>query len=1283
VAAGVAGLLLTPSDGDAGSRGRRLRPGVECLEESAAGLLLQFDTPAGRGTSVSLPIVVPPGAVAVARWLTPGEDGAIEIEPLGYRRFERLARLTVIPGDAIPDPSIARRLEIRFVAATPATPAPAAPQSLRIEPSSLPDGVAWRLVVPATDLWSVSWADLAAAGFPSGIATEDLGLFERTPRDREGRTVDISVPLVVEESGGTPGLFDGDDRVLFYGLDRPDRWGPGAAATRDGRHHNYWLRIGKGGARMPLARTSATAGESTPDRFLDVVRREENLVYSASPPPIGGELFPLRPTHFWTGPFGDTESFLVATPGRAPGGFARVRAFWRGEFGHTHHVSLSLVGACPVGADTLLLDGGRFFGTEEFAFDSGRTIPSTRLADGCNSICIVGRGFPDGRPERIGAGAWFDRFEVEYPRHYRLDGGRLRATTAGARGAVALRIEGFPNPGALVFDVTDSLAPVRLDVSPDDFVRAPGGPAAGWILTVRRHADRQRTILAVVPDAVRRLVDTRGTLPPDLRPGPIVREEPRDLLADTGADIVVVTPDDFRPALDPWLARRTAEGRRALVVSPQDIWNTMTGGDKSVAALRDWLRLLFRTWREPPRDLLLLGDASEDQLGTTTGGDVDHVPTRMLYGDVPGRDQRRELIGSDRWFVGSLHPEDAESDMLPDMHVGRLPAASRAEAAALLEKSLTFEDADPEAPWRRHVALFSDDAYSSDYTMTADYCFRPEERLFEAGADSLAALLSAADCNVAFTVDHLRVRDDLDAAAGLGRTGQVGNCPPIVAAREEARRVLRPRWLSQLAGGALLHVFSGHANRQVLSGEHVVVFDGRFSSPDSRTTERLENWGRPFIFVGLGCHIGEFEAQGEGRTGDSIAESMLLLPGRGAVAAVASTGYERLDVNPVLEATLGRALLLRSARPAGADSASLPVGSRILGEAVDRGLVDALVEYGGGTGAAGVFQGTLRSYTLLGDPTLRLDTAPPRLERFVDGAPLPDGASVVSREPSGDAPLAVRIREDVDWATLEIVDDGVLRDPAAFEVSVDADSTGGCRSGWLRYRAALRPASYDIRVSLVDWAGRRNVSVFPVRLGVDWRRNARPLEPGDRVAPNEVVTLEVEAPLPIDGGRLGVAWGGRPRPVDWTPVGDDGRRWVAVVDLRAESGPTTLQLLVDGAPARSADAERAVIVDAAPRIEDAWFGPSPWSGGPAWFGYRLRYGEGRAPARVRITVYSISGRTVARLDGPVAAGEVTVPWDVRDAAGDPLANGVYLFRVDTAGGDGDDGAPIGRLVLLR
>ncbi|MFH1502184.1 MAG: FlgD immunoglobulin-like domain containing protein [Candidatus Eisenbacteria bacterium] len=85
----------------------------------------------------------------------------------------------------------------------------------------------------------------------------------------------------------------------------------------------------------------------------------------------------------------------------------------------------------------------------------------------------------------------------------------------------------------------------------------------------------------------------------------------------------------------------------------------------------------------------------------------------------------------------------------------------------------------------------------------------------------------------------------------------------------------------------------------------------------------------------------------------------------------------------------------------------------------------------------------------------------------------------------------------------------------------------------------------------------------------------------------------------------------------------------------------------------------------------AW--PNPTRGG-----CRVEFSSATG-GRVRAAVHDVSGRLVRVLaDGPLPAGDVSLAWDGRNAAGESVANGVYFVGVEAAGAEG-----AARVLMLR
>ncbi|MGH2571085.1 MAG: FlgD immunoglobulin-like domain containing protein, partial [bacterium] len=69
---------------------------------------------------------------------------------------------------------------------------------------------------------------------------------------------------------------------------------------------------------------------------------------------------------------------------------------------------------------------------------------------------------------------------------------------------------------------------------------------------------------------------------------------------------------------------------------------------------------------------------------------------------------------------------------------------------------------------------------------------------------------------------------------------------------------------------------------------------------------------------------------------------------------------------------------------------------------------------------------------------------------------------------------------------------------------------------------------------------------------------------------------------------------------------------------------------------------------------------------------------------VHLRIFDTAGRLVRTLvDEPRAAGRWAEPWDGRDAAGRPVAAGVYLYRLEASGEGGRSVDETRKMTLLR
>src|SRR4029077_9645517 len=122
------------------------------------------------------------------------------------------------------------------------------------------------------------------------------------------------------------------------------------------------------------------------------------------------------------------------------------------------------------------------------------------------------------------------------------------------------------------------------------------------------------------------------------------------------ADLVIIAHQDFLAGIEPLKELRRAQGFAVTVVSPEDIYDDFSYGQKTPQAIRDFLAFAVTRWEGPPRFVLLVGNASRDPKNYFGFGDLDFVPTKTI-------DTASMETASDDWFV------DFDGDGLPDIAI--------------------------------------------------------------------------------------------------------------------------------------------------------------------------------------------------------------------------------------------------------------------------------------------------------------------------------------------------------------------------------------------------------------------------------------------------------------------------------------------------------------------------------------------------------------------------------------------------------------------------------------
>ena len=329
------------------------------------------------------------------------------------------------------------------------------------------------------------------------------------------------------------------------------------------------------------------------------------------------------------------------------------------------------------------------------------------------------------------------------------------------------------------------------------------------------------------------------------------------------ADWVLVGPRAFLATAEPLVTLRQSQGLRTRTVAIEEVNEEFGQGEAGPAGLEAFLGYAYQSWRKPSlRYVVLLGDSTYDP--------KDYLKTHVLD-RVPFRPVKTSYLwtASDPAY-GAVNGDD----LLPDLAVGRLPAATVDEARVLVEKIVAFETAGRSIGGR--AVLVADNADLGGP--------------FEADADEVASgVLKDRD------VQKIYLRD-------LG----AGTRAEIVAAFDS---------------GPGLVSYVGHGATAVWASENV------FNNTDVAS---LSSQGQQPLLLTLNCLNGFFHFP----PFDSLSEALVKAEGKGAIAAFAPSGLSRdeaahvyhkallAEIESHRHARLGDALL--AAQSAYADSGAFP-----------------------------------------------------------------------------------------------------------------------------------------------------------------------------------------------------------------------------------------------------------------------------------------------------------------------------------------------------------------------
>ncbi len=631
------------------------------------------------------------------------------------------------------------------------------------------------------------------------------------------------VPVDVQDNGD--GVLGEGEGAIFYGEYRraPDR----DFESEFGREHVYWLSLdGRPGRRFEAVDGSPRNGYPQMLRFTHRTHAEVDSLYD----PLGHAPDADRDHWYWgrTGSPGRPGTNLqnvagfpvtvpVTLPGldRAAGATARIRVGMHGltfrrQFEPDHRTVVRLSNGTIVADDRW--DGKR-------AFVAEGTVPVSELGD-MNQVTLATPGASDFPADYI-EHVLLNWVEIAYARRFECVDGTLEFEPDETGDGRTISIDGFRTADVSIYDVFGARKIQHVQVT-------PGG--TGFQALFELPAVHGRFI-ATDSEAVRRAPAAEAAEVPEF--------------GQAGADYVIVVHPQFREAAERLAEHRRSQGLQVRVVDVSAIYDAFSFGQFEPQAIRRFTRYAFENWAPRPTYLLLFG---RDSFDYRDHFDQAELGRRAYVPALPFQSVVRGLAFTDHYF-GAVAGSD--EDLFQDIFVGRISVVTRREAAAVVRKITSYDQA-PHDRWRDRVLFMAN--YDPLSIFTA-----PSDRLLENYTEPLG-------------LESFRVYNDRDAG---------------VEPNEDTGEVIR-----QINEGRLLVNFLGHGSVSSMAG----FLRGTYQQRNYHYMGQIANADRLPIVIALSCLNGQFSDP----RFTSLAEEMTKKPDGGSIAYISASTLAAVIVNDFL-----------------------------------------------------------------------------------------------------------------------------------------------------------------------------------------------------------------------------------------------------------------------------------------------------------------------------------------------------------------------------------------------
>ena len=845
-------------------------------------------------------------------------------------------------------------------------------------------------------------------------------------------------------------------------------------------------------------------------------------------------------------------------------------------------------------------------------------------------------------PSSVSSVGYLDYFEIKYAKELKAFEDRLTFFSEDTTGIIEYYLNGFSSTNIEVFDISD-YANVKLITN---HILLSGGDVRFQVSETSLQTSKYISVGS-------------GQYLMPINPETVENSNLRGI--QEGAKFIIIVHKDFMDAAENLKSYRENDTRlpiSTIIVDVEDIFNEFGGGLLDVSAMRDFIKHAYDNWQITPEYVLLFGKGTYNYKDTEGFGD-NFIPTWQT------QESLILVFGGDSYTSDDFFVRVDGTDFKPDITMGRITALSVNQANNYVEKIIRYEQSSDKGAWRNLITLVADDGFHPRYDEGAEHT-RPSEHLAN------VIIPKSFDLNKIYLADY----------------------PSVITGSGRRKPAVNEDIVEALNNGTLLVNYIGHGNPELWAHEH--VFERSVEIP------QLEN-DRYFFLCAATCDYGYYDIPNF----QSAAEDMIFLPNSGAIAAFNSARLVFSNQNHALNYTFFEDLL-DSER----DSLNLtiPLGLAVFKTKQDHNSVNG------------------RKFHLLGDPTLRLlipqypgnidsingqllvnDVQIKALSNTVISGKVLNANNQKWEDFNGEGLLTIfdsertKLLEQINYPMViqggvifkgrVSVTNGDFRASFVVPKDISYENQNGkiifyffdSESDGLAYTNKIIVGGTDT-TAVNDGEGPEIEILFDDAA----YRNAYLVGP----QPKLIVKLSDETGINTTGTGVGHKMEGilnedESKPLDFTNY------FTGDLDAGGKSGEIKYKfgtlnegdynLLVKAWDVfnnfSSEESFFTVVNDDVLVIRDVYNYPNPF---PVNTTFTFQQNLAK-PINVKIKVYTIAGRMIKEIEkNNINQKFVKINWDGRDADGDVLANGTYLYKVSVKTVDGEfSGSVIGKLSVIK